>query len=128
MPDTLPSQGPLSGLAAAMEQISTTHLLVLAIDLPRMTSAHLEKLCLAAAPGMAVVPRKEDDWEPLCAVYPRETLTVAKTMLAGPNVSLRGLIEQLVERNQVRFYPIPGPETVLYENVNTPQEWRDLCK
>ncbi|MGH7980442.1 MAG: NTP transferase domain-containing protein, partial [Limisphaerales bacterium] len=42
--DAAPSRGPLEGLAAALGKIQTTHLLALAIDLPRMTSAHLTKL------------------------------------------------------------------------------------
>jgi len=34
--DDPPSRGPLSGLAAALRRLRTSHLLALAIDLPRM--------------------------------------------------------------------------------------------
>ena len=36
--DIPPSRGPLSGLAAALERMRTTHLLALAIDMPWMTN------------------------------------------------------------------------------------------
>src|SRR6185312_15889507 len=36
--DEPPSRGPLSGLAAALRKIQTSHLLALAIDMPRMNS------------------------------------------------------------------------------------------
>src|SRR5436190_20139911 len=36
--DRPPSCGPLSGLSAMLETVQTSHLLVLAIDLPQMTS------------------------------------------------------------------------------------------
>src|ERR671924_2265756 len=38
--DQPPSRGPLSGLAAAMHAIRTGHLLLLAIDMPKMTELH----------------------------------------------------------------------------------------
>src|SRR5262245_41494556 len=39
--DEPPSCGPVSGLLAAFACLSTSHLLVLAVDLPNMTSEHL---------------------------------------------------------------------------------------
>src|SRR5215469_1433267 len=42
--DEPPSRGPLSGLVAALGKIQTTHLLALAVDLPRMASEHICKL------------------------------------------------------------------------------------
>ncbi|MDE3099592.1 MAG: NTP transferase domain-containing protein [Verrucomicrobiota bacterium] len=44
MLDEPPSRGPLSGPAAALKYGRTTHVLALAVDLPRMTSAHLKRL------------------------------------------------------------------------------------
>src|SRR5215472_10397984 len=35
--DEPPSRGPLSGLAVSLEKIRTTHLLILAVDMPKMT-------------------------------------------------------------------------------------------
>src|ERR1700737_4025857 len=49
--DNPPSRGPLSGIAAALAQIRTPHLLVLAIDLPFMTEKYLRSLCDRIEPG-----------------------------------------------------------------------------
>src|SRR6185312_945387 len=53
--DTAPSCGPLSGLAAGLLQLRTSHLLVLAIDMPMMAPQHLSKLVGLAAAGSGIV-------------------------------------------------------------------------
>src|SRR5947208_8823575 len=70
--DTAPSHGPLSGLAASLDQIKTTHLLALAIDMPWMSHKYLEFLCAQIVPGRGVVPKIGHRAEPLAAIYPRE--------------------------------------------------------
>src|SRR5215467_14754983 len=50
MLDEPPSRGPLSGLAAALTRLKTSHLLALAIDLPRMTGLHLRQLWASCHP------------------------------------------------------------------------------
>jgi len=44
--DAPPSCGPLSGLAAGLKKIETTHLLTLAVDMPLMDAATLAKIFL----------------------------------------------------------------------------------
>jgi molybdopterin-guanine dinucleotide biosynthesis protein A len=122
--DEPPSRGPLSGLAAALRKIRTTHLLALAIDLPRMSAAHLQKLWNAAQPGCGVVPMNGDEFEPLCAVYPGEEDTIAamQNALSGGDVSLRGVVKALMACGRMKAFPIADPEKELYLNVNTPEE------
>src|SRR6266849_6240188 len=43
--DDPPSRGPLSGLTGSLARIRTSHLLVLAIDMPFMSEIHLRSLC-----------------------------------------------------------------------------------
>src|SRR5213083_1788480 len=45
VPDELPSRGPLSGLTATLARIRSSHLLVLAIDMPSIDEDHLRCLC-----------------------------------------------------------------------------------
>jgi molybdopterin-guanine dinucleotide biosynthesis protein A len=54
--DKMPSRGPLSGVAEGLCLLKTSHLLVLAIDLPQMTTNHLRKLFGLAKPGKGVIP------------------------------------------------------------------------
>ena len=66
--DEPPSRGPLSGLAGALKKITTTHLLVLAVDMPWMTSAHLRWLQSRSVHGVGVMPVLRGHCEPLSAI------------------------------------------------------------
>src|SRR5262249_61965 len=70
--DVPPSRGPLRGLAACLNRISTSHLLALAIDMPWMGNKYLEFLCAQMEPARGVLPKIGDRAEPLAAIYPRE--------------------------------------------------------
>jgi molybdopterin-guanine dinucleotide biosynthesis protein A len=121
--DGPPSRGPLSGLVAAFEKTRTTHLLALAVDVPQMTSAHLEKLWTLAQPGLGVVPVNRGIREALCAVYPIEGKIIAEEILSNNNLSLQSLIDRLAARNQILFHDVPEADKNAYRNFNTPEEW-----
>ena len=120
--DEPPSRGPLSGVAAALARLQTSHLLALAIDLPRITSAHLRKLQARAVVGCGVVPFNGDRFEPLCAIYPKEAAAVASERLQRNDVSLQGLVSTLAAKKLVRAYSVEAIEKELYLNVNTLQD------
>jgi molybdenum cofactor guanylyltransferase len=122
--DEPPSRGPLTGLAAALGKIQTTHLLAFAIDLPQMTSAHLKKLWELAEPGLAIVPQNNEFIEPLCAIYPAEAINVAREASAAKDVSLRAFVSALAAQKRIRFYTITESEASMYQNANTPEEWK----
>jgi molybdopterin-guanine dinucleotide biosynthesis protein A len=120
--DTPPSQGPLSGLTAALGSIETDHLLALAIDMPFMTSEHLRHLCGLAAEGMGVVSMIEGKAEPLGAIYPKRARTVLLEALQSDNFSLQPIVRKLIALNMLRIIPVSGPERDFYKNINEPQE------
>ena len=118
--DEPPSRGPLSGLAAALRSMQTSHLLVLAIDLPEMTSAHLLKLWEMARPRCGVVPTNDGFFEPLCAIYPSEAAPAARTALAGEDFSLQSFARFLERDQRLCPYSLAGMEKRLYRNLNSP--------
>ncbi len=118
--DAAPSLGPLSGITAGLSQLRTSHLLVLAVDMPDMAAPHLRKLIELAVPGCGVVPRKNNLFEPLCAVYPAEASIPAIKALAQGDASLQRLISDLLVMKRVRTYELPESEFPLYRNLNTP--------
>ena len=124
--DEPPSRGPLTGLAAALGKIQTTHLLAFAIDLPQMTSAQLKKLWALARPGVGIIPQNEEFIEPLCALYPIEAVSEAREALSGEDVSLRAFISTLAAQKRIRFYTITKSERSIYQNANTPEEWKRI--
>src|SRR5438874_7879729 len=66
--DDPPSRGPLSGLAASLQQMCTKHLLALAIDMPFMTEIYLRFLCRQIEPGRGARPKFGHRAEPLAAI------------------------------------------------------------
>lgn len=126
--DEPPSRGPLSGMIAALRKIRTTHLLALAVDLPEMTSEHLKKLWSLSQQGMGVAPQNENFFEPLCAIYPVESMGLANDALSNNDVSLHGFIRTLAAKEQIHFYDVPESEKLIYQNVNTPDQWKAIGK
>lgn len=124
--DEPPSQGPLSGLMAALRRMRSTHLLALAIDLPEMTTGHLSALWQLARPGVGVVPQWGSYFEPLAAIYPATAVSIAESALATGRLSLQSLIEDLVEQEMACIYPISSDERRIYRNVNSRDDLNQL--
>jgi len=122
--DVPPSRGPLTGLAAALSRLNTSHLLALAVDLPQMTSVELRKLWSLASPGHGVIPAIGENFEPLCAIYPVEAATLTASALDGTNFSLQNLSQILILGNYLESYPLTEPEKPLFFNANSPADLR----
>jgi len=120
--DAPPSRGPLSGLSAGLGRLRTSHLLVLAIDLPCMSEEHLRALVELAQPGKGVIPVNGDFYEPLCAIYPVESAAFAQAALRSDDVSLQRFVEVLLHKCLVRPYFVRPAERQLYHNLNHPSD------
>jgi len=120
--DESPRRAPLSGLAAGLSQLRTSHLLVLAIDLPRISAEHLRKLCDLARPGSGVIPLNEDYFEPLCAIYPVEAGASAQAALISDDVSLQHFGKTLLRESYAEKYVLTSDERPLYLNLNAPSD------
>jgi molybdopterin-guanine dinucleotide biosynthesis protein A len=121
--DEQPGRGPLSGMSSVLSRLQTTHLLALAVDLPRMTPEHLRKLRGSMQPGCGVIPVSGKSFEPLCAIYPMEAAAAADEALAGHDISLHHLVKILIQQERLRPYELTGKETPLYQNINTRAEF-----
>src|ERR1700692_69301 len=82
--DELPDHGPLGGIHAALRASPTDLNLILAVDMPFVTRAllqHLVAQAQAAPEAVAVVPRWDEGWQPLCALYRRKFADAAAAAL-----------------------------------------------
>ena len=116
--DVPPSRGPLSGLAASLNRMSTSHLLALAIDMPLMSSEYLEFLCAQIEPGRGVLAKIGDRAEPLAAIYPREAAIETAKALAGTDFSLQSLACDLVAVGKLRAISVTQQEEKFFRNMN----------
>jgi molybdenum cofactor guanylyltransferase len=121
--DLHPGCGPLSGLEAACWRMQTPLLCVLAVDLPWMTVAFLERILkIAMQDGRGVVPQNSEYFEPLAAVYPRGMLNLAAEHLRHADHSMQRLIQRAVELDLVIPYALADDQRGLFRNLNTPAD------
>ncbi len=119
LPDSTPGLGPLSGLVEGLSASEAPLLLVLAIDLPAMSVAFLSSLAAACRPGLGCIPRIGPWFEPLAAVYPRESLPFAETALASEDRSLQSLAHQLLGRKMIAVHEVDPATENLFLNWNS---------
>jgi molybdopterin-guanine dinucleotide biosynthesis protein A len=118
--DAVPGRGPLGGIVAALERAVHPHLAVLAIDLPRMESGWFAALLADCAPGVGAVGRRENFFEPLAAVYPREILPLAREAVTRHDFSLQRLLAAAVAQGLMRVREIAAAGVPWFENWNEP--------
>jgi molybdopterin-guanine dinucleotide biosynthesis protein A len=118
--DAAPSRGPLSGIAASLAHIRSAHLLALAIDMPFMTEKFLQRLSEHIRPGVGIVPKIENRFEPLAAIYSREAEIELRDALAGEDFSLQPLVGRLVAAGKLREISVTERDRRLFRNMNEP--------
>jgi molybdopterin-guanine dinucleotide biosynthesis protein A len=135
--DEAPSRGPLSGITAALNQTRSSHLLVLAIDMPFMNAAYLRSLCDLVAPGCGVVSKIDNlemiaarenirsRFESLAAIYPRKALVDFRRALTSDDFSLQTLTARLIESAKLRATPVADEARKYFQNLNEPSDLED---
>lgn len=116
--DELEMRGPMSGVAAALRVCESEHLLVLAIDLPLITSQYLDSMLCRASRGTGIVPTIGGRFEPVAAVYARESAGAFETGAT----SLQTVIYDLVCRGEMRALDVQPHERAFFRNVNQPAD------
>ncbi len=121
IPDEAPDCGPLGGLLAALRHCASPWLLVLAVDMPKMTPAFLRQLAEEAERSQrGIVPTLRGFPEPLAAIYPKTALPFAEAALHGGQFKLEPFIRALEAAGLVRLRRVPAEEAGLFTNWNTP--------
>jgi molybdopterin-guanine dinucleotide biosynthesis protein A len=120
--DDPPSRGPLSGLAASLARIRTTHLLALAIDMPFMSELRLRSFCDQIEPGRGVLPMIGDRAEPLAAIYPSNAHVDLVKALSGIDFSLQRLTSKLVKADKLHAFKVGKEDEVLFWSLNEPAD------
>jgi molybdopterin-guanine dinucleotide biosynthesis protein A len=123
--DEPPSLGPMSGIASTLGRIQSTHLLVLAIDMPFMNEPYLRSLCDLVARGRGVVPKIDDRFEPLAAIYPKNALDDFQHALSSDDFSLQTLTTRLIESGKLRVVAVAGEARDFFRNLNEPSDLED---
>ncbi len=114
--DEIAGAGPLAGVTAALRQCTAPRLVVLAVDLPRITADFLQSL----DPGG--VPRGPEGFEPLAAVYPVTCLAAALRALREGDFSMQNFVQRAIDEGLLVERKISADEFSLFSNLNTPAD------
>jgi molybdopterin-guanine dinucleotide biosynthesis protein A len=123
--DVIAGAGPLAGVATALRKCSSSHLVVLAVDLPAMSADFLRSLLVRCNEDQGVVPRSSHGFEPLAAVYPVRCVALAATNLMSRDFSMESFVRGALRKNLVRAHTISPLEEHLFANLNTPTDYEN---
>jgi molybdopterin-guanine dinucleotide biosynthesis protein A len=132
--DEFPDVGPLGGITAALRLCTAPLLLVLAVDLPGMTTDFLRSLLADCGDGCGIIPRVNlqgsgasarhlDRYEPLAAIYPVKCAALASSFLKRGDFSLQSFVRGALTQGLVRERMVVSGETELFVNLNTPADY-----
>jgi len=120
--DAAPNLGPLAGIAKILEAATHPFVLVLAVDLPKMTPEWLSEL-VRAGPA---IPMRGEMLEPLAAVYPKNAQPIAAALLSRGELAMRSFARELLHGGSAKPYPVSPGDFGLFANVNTPEDAQNL--
>ena len=119
--DLYPGEGPLGGIITALRDSLADWNLVVACDMPGLTSELLQDLLETAERKCMdiLAPRAQNGrWEPLCAVYHRAALEPLEQAFA------RGVRKVTAAFQGLRVAAYPADEVACFQNLNTPEDWK----
>src|SRR5262249_22007472 len=123
VPDRHPDCGPLAGIHAAMLESRHPWLFVVACDMPGLDPDVIAWPLARPRAGEAIVPRGDDDVEPLHALYAVHALPVVERCLATGRHAMREFLPAIrvdyVDEHELRA--LRGAARSLL-NVNTPED------
>jgi len=129
--------GPLAGIESALAASSSSLLLVLAVDMPKMQVGLLRQLAARCDEGVGAIPRVEGEIEPLAAFYPRVAVNVIAELFSAPSGSgSRGETSRVWKKSPsatafagkcvkcglAKFVDVAGSETHFFANWNSPKD------
>ena len=122
VPDRIQGQGPLMGIASALEASANEVNFVVACDIPHIDLTYVRKMLSRAKGADIVIPRSRDkEYEPLFAVYNKSALeAINKVLRTGGRK-----ISDVFTRCKVSYIELKAD---CFTNLNTRAEYEEFCK
>lgn len=121
-------KGPFGGLLASLQEARGTHVITLAVDLPRLPVSWVERLQTSCAAGVGAVGHNPriGAFEPLAAIYPVQLRTLATEAAASGAYCLQSLLTGAVTEGLLRVETIAPDEELWFTNWNKPNDVTDI--
>jgi molybdopterin-guanine dinucleotide biosynthesis protein A len=116
--DLVPGFGPLGGIERGLQAATSPRLLVLAVDLPHMTTQFLQEAAARCDRLTGVVPEHAGQLEPLAAIYPRRCHALALDFIASGRPAACDFAETCLRERAVRTFPVPPRSAACFANWN----------
>lgn len=117
VPDRALDAGPLAGIAAGLRAAPPGLVLVLAVDMAEMQSAHLRQLVGMATPRRGVVPVLGGQCEPLAAIYPSALAGSAEAAVAAGQLAVHRWVRS--EADHLLLWETPAEWAGVLHSWNT---------
>lgn len=131
-------QGPLAAALEAIaqyqqtlapEQPSVRWLWLLACDLPCLDEtvcrSWLDRRAALSTTHLALVPRHDAYWEPLCGLYRPDIAPDLAHCLARGQRSFQPLLDRLAQAGSLISIPLSDAEAAILHNCNSPEDLQD---
>lgn len=116
--------GPASGILSVLSHIQTSHMVVVAVDMPHLSEDFLKNLQNQCSPEIGCVPYSQGNWEPLAAVYPIEMKQLLLNCLDEKILSLQKILHLAHQENLIARYLPESHEEDYFTNWNQPEDIR----
>jgi len=120
--DRFADAGPLAGIERALAEISRLRLLVVAVDMPDLTSAILRRLVEHDEKAKGVIPRIGGRIEPLAAIYPKSALAAATLLLGNGIYAAKSFADHCVQAGLAEFCDFDTRATRHFASWNRPSD------
>lgn len=118
--DRIVDAGPFGGVERAMQAMSADLLLVMAVDLPKMSLSTLRVLADGCTNTRGIIPRLGKHLEPLVAFYPRAAISIAEQFAAREDYSVSRFAQACVDEGLAVFHDVTSECVQDFFNWNTP--------
>ncbi|MCF3649831.1 molybdenum cofactor guanylyltransferase [Synoicihabitans lomoniglobus] len=112
--------GPLGGIVGTFAQATTAHLLVIAVDLPFLDAATLQRLRGACTATTGAIARSPHGIEPLVAIYPRIAIDPLRHALHAQQLGLQRLLQ--APALAPHFHLVECADATVFRNWNAPDD------
>ena len=121
--DLYAGKGALGGVYTGLFHASHSHAFVAACDMPFLNKDLIRHL-IDLSPGYEIViPKTQDGWQPLHAIYSQKCLPFMEELIRQDNLKIIDFFHRVKKREVPTEEILPlDPNLTSFLNVNTPEE------
>jgi molybdopterin-guanine dinucleotide biosynthesis protein A len=120
--DLEPGLGPLSGIERALRESVSPLVLVLPVDLPRMTAECLNALAQSCDRFSGAIAKVNSELQPLVAVYPKRCHAYAVNGIARGDYAVHQFASACLHEKAIKLFRVPPWQADCFKNCNAPED------